>query len=317
LTGAEAEFPQHEEDFRALRTADLLSLIAAPLLARGKLIGILILGSSQCFLYGPADLHLAEELAQRAALAVENARLYSQAQRAIRTREDVLAVVSHDLKNPVSTIRLVTHLIGDSEHLSGEKLREFIGVITRSVSRMDLLISDLLDFAKIESGTFSIEKTIENVQRVFTPIIEDLRVMAEAKRQRLEVDLPPDLPFVALDIHRAGQLMSNLLKNAVKFTPEGGLIRVSAKHEDDCIVVCVADTGPGIRPEDLGKVFDQFWQAGETKQLGTGLGVSIAKGIVDAHGGKIWAESTLGRGSSFKFTLRVADLRTLDQSGAA
>ena len=115
-----------------------------------------------------------------------------------------------------------------------------------------------------------------------------------------------DLPAVAADGHRVGQVVSNLLSNAVKFTRQGGTIVVSARLRDNTIVVSVSDEGPGIRQEDLSKVFDRFWQARETRRLGSGLGLSIAKGIVDAHGGKIWVESVSGKGSTFFFTLPLA-----------
>jgi signal transduction histidine kinase len=121
------------------------------------------------------------------------------------------------------------------------------------------------------------------------------------------MDLPADIPQVAVDAHRIGQVISNLVGNAIKFTPEGGTISVSARKEGDEVIVRVADTGPGISQEQLVRVFDWFWQAQRSKQLGSGLGLSIAKGVVEAHGGRIWAQSQLGRGSSFSFSLPLAD----------
>src|SRR5262249_40291142 len=128
------------------------------------------------------------------------------------------------------------------------------------------------------------------------------------KRQTLEVNVPSSLPSVAIDAHRIGQVVSNLISNAIKFTPQEGTIRVAARQRDHKIVVSVADTGPGIPQEHLSKVFDRFWRTPGTKQKGSGLGLSIAKGIIEAHGGTIWAESQLGKGSSFFFTLPLADL---------
>src|SRR6185369_16510053 len=121
------------------------------------------------------------------------------------------------------------------------------------------------------------------------------------------------LPEVAADNHRVGQVVSNLLSNAIKFTRQGGKIVVSARQRHNTIVVSVSDEGPGIPRENLSKVFDRFWQAEETRRVGSGLGLSIAKGIVEAHGGKIWVESELGKGSSFSFTLPLA---TLDRQPA-
>src|SRR5262249_29766967 len=138
--------------------------------------------------------------------------------------------------------------------------------------------------------------------------IEGFRLLADEKRQALQMDLPVSLPDVAIDAHRIGQVISNLVGNAIKFTPEGGTVRVSARQQDNEIIVRVEDTGPGIPVEHLQKIFDWFWQAEGSKQMGTGLGLSIAKGIVEAHGGRIWAESHFGKGASFSFTLPLADV---------
>jgi signal transduction histidine kinase len=148
------------------------------------------------------------------------------------------------------------------------------------------------------------------------PVIDRMRTLAEAKRQTLEVDLPSNLPLVAVDAHRVGQVVSNLVGNAIKFTPQEGTIRVSARQRDHKIVVSVADTGPGIPEEHLLKIFDRFWRTPGTKQKGSGLGLSIAKGIVEAHGGTIWAESQSGKGSSFFFTVPLAS-DTTERTDAA
>jgi PAS domain S-box-containing protein len=300
-------FSENAEDLRALRAADFQSVVAVPLLAHGKLVGVIALvSSSPSRRYGPADIRMAEELALRAALTIENARLFGEARRAVKTRENVLAIVSHDLKNPLSTINLVAHLLRQSQRIDAKTLREFVDKIQRSVDRMQVLIDDLLDFSRIQTGTFAVEARPGSLSQAAMPVIDDIRVQAEDKRQILEVDLSANLPEVVVDIHRIGQVMANLLGNAVKFTPQGGTIRVSARQQADVVVVSVSDTGPGIPLDDLSKVFDWFWQAHGTKHVGSGLGLSIAKGIVEAHGGTIWAESKFGQGSSFSFTLPLA-----------
>jgi signal transduction histidine kinase len=168
---------------------------------------------------------------------------------------------------------------------------------------MQALISDLLDFAKIQSGSLTIDAHAGNVQRIAMPVLDSLRLLAEAKGQTLQTDLPADLPEVQVDSHRLGQVLSNLVGNAIKFTPERGTIRVTARRSGNELVMSVVDTGPGISREHLSKVFDWFWQADAGKQTGSGLGLSIAKSIVEAHGGRIWAESIPGNGTSFSFTL--------------
>jgi PAS domain S-box-containing protein len=307
-----------EEAARAFRAADLKSVIAAPLLAKGSLVGVItLISSSRSRAYGPPDVRLAEELAQRAALSIQNARLFAEAQRAIKTREEVLAIVSHDLKNPLSTIQLLVDLIRGSETIDLHEVHEFAGRVQRSVNQMDSLINDLLDFAKIQSGTFSVETSPDTLYDVFMPVIDGIRTQADARQQRLEVDLPSSLPDVSMDAKRIAQVISNLVRNAIKFTPQEGVIRISACQQDQQIVVSVTDTGPGIPEEYLPRIFDRFWQAPNAQHKGSGLGLSIAKGIVEAHGGTIWAESQLGKGSSFFFKLPLARIDKMRSDTAA
>jgi PAS domain S-box-containing protein len=299
---------QGDEHLQALRAADPKSFMATPFLIHGKLVGaIALLSSGSSRVYGPNDLHLAKELTYRAALAIENARLYREAQRAIKTREEVLAIVSHDLKNPLAAVALVAQLLARlSSQADLRLLPSFANQIQRSVDQMQKLIGDLLDFAKIQSGTFSVEKFREKTTDVILPVIEILKILAEEKRQYLEIEVPMSLPEIDCDSYRMGQVLSNLLGNAIKFTPEGGHVQLKATEEKDGILVSISDSGPGITPEQLPRVFERFWQAQGTKQFGSGLGLSIAKGIIEAHGAKIWAESEVGQGSRFYFTIPLA-----------
>jgi PAS domain S-box-containing protein len=301
-------FPANGRDIKTLRDAGFESVLSVPLLARSKLVGVItLISSSSSRAYGPADIRLALELAHRAAFSIENARLFAEAQRAVKTRENVLAIVSHDLMGPVTTIGLAAHLLHKFDRMDGAKIRHLAGTIQRGADRMHVLISDLLDLAKLQSGTFSIKRSAGNIYHVAGTVIDGLKLVAEAKRQTLEADLPPNLPTVAVDAQRIGQVLSNLVGNAIKFTPESGKITISAHQEGEQVVVSVADTGPGIPSEHLAKVFDWFWQAQGAKRTGSGLGLSIAKGIVEAHGGRIWAESEIGKGTSFSFTVSLAD----------
>jgi signal transduction histidine kinase len=297
-----------EDTLRAVRASDARSVIASPLLARGKLVGVLtFISSSASRLYRQVHVHIAEELAQRAALSIENARLFAETHRAVKTREDVLAVVSHDLRNPLTTIELVVHAFQDMEQIDVSVVREFANKVQRSTSEMKILISDLLDFARIQSGSFSITPSAHGLSEVVMSVVDRLRTLAEARQQILKVDLPSTLPRVAVDPNRIGQALSNLVRNAITFTRKQGTIQVAARQEYQHILVSVTDAGPGIPQEHLEKIFDRFWQVPGTKKKGSGLGLSIAKGIVEAHGGRIWAESRLGEGSSFFFTLPLAD----------
>jgi signal transduction histidine kinase len=304
-------FSREEADLRVIRAAGFQSVLAFPLLKDGRLVAAIVLIScSPSRIYGPADVHLAEELARRAALSIENARLFREAHRAIRNREDVLAIVSHDLRSPLNALALLAQVMRQSERMDAQQLVAGADKIRRGVDKMLLLISDLLDFSKIESGTFSVEPHAETLQNIILPVIDGMKPLAEARNQMIECQIEPNLPEVSADRHRVGQVLSNLLSNAIKFTRQGGRIAVSAQQREKAIMVSVSDEGPGIPRENLSKVFDRYWQAQESKRSGVGLGLSIAKGIVEAHGGKIWVNSEVGKGSSFSFTLPLAALDT-------
>jgi signal transduction histidine kinase len=289
---------------RALRTLSPESAIAVPLLARGNLLGVIVLVSSSRYrLYGPADVRLAEELARRAALSIDNAWLFGQAQQALAIRDEVLAIVSHDLRTPVVTIGVVAHLLRQGKRSNPGDLEGFADTMQRSVEEMHGLLDDLIDLARIQSGTFSLQTYGEPLDRVVGQVIDGMRVLAAAKHQTLDVDVSPQLPEVQIDAKRIGQVVSNLVSNAVTFTDHGGSIGVSARRNDDRVVVSITDTGPGIPPDRLARIFDRSFGTNGDRHEKDGLGLSIAKGIVEAHGGTIWAESQVGEGSSFQFTL--------------
>ncbi|MGZ3713315.1 MAG: PAS domain S-box protein, partial [Bdellovibrionota bacterium] len=232
---------------------------------------------------------------------LKNAQIAAQA--AAKTREDVLAIVSHDLKNPLAAIKLMADLLARMKNVEDSKVHDYARRVQGSVNQMQRLVDDLLDFGKIQAGTFSVEKIRENPVEVIMGVADGIRPLAEKRRLHFEIEVAPTLPDVACDAARISQVLSNLLGNAIKFTPEGGTVRLLATETNDGVLISVSDTGPGIPAEQLPKVFDRFWQARETRHLGSGLGLSIAKGIVEAHGAKIWAESQIGKGSCFSFTL--------------
>jgi PAS domain S-box-containing protein len=297
-------FSRDESNLQVIRAAGFRSAIAVPLLKDERLVAAIVLIScSASRIYGPVDLRLAEELARRAALSIDNARLFVEAQRAIRTREDVLAIVSHDLKNPLTAIELAVSGLRGIERIDANQAKAFLDKVQRAADQMKILIGDLLDFARIQGGTFSVVISAVRLGHAVMPVVDRMRALAEAGRQTLEVDVPSSLPPVAIDSHRIGQVVANLVGNAIKFTPQEGTVKVSARQRDHQIVVSVEDTGLGIPQEHLSKIFERFWRTPGTTQTGSGLGLSIAKGIVEAHGGTIWAESQMGRGSSFFFTV--------------
>ncbi|WP_409478588.1 ATP-binding protein [Pseudobdellovibrio sp. HCB154] len=306
-----------EVQLQTLKHLHFNSLLSVPMMAHNKFIGTLVLVStSPERQYHDNDLRLAEELASRAALSIENSHLYNQAKNAIATREDILAVVSHDLKNPLTAIKLIGQTLQLLEAPDKATCDRLAAKIESSARQMQVLIGDLLDFAKIESGTFAVAQKSERLLDAVRETVESMQVQAEAKQQSLINNLSKDLPRVNIDLPRIAQVVSNLVGNALKFTPAGGRISISAKPRKFDVLVSVSDTGTGIPAENLAKIFDRFWQAEATKNKGSGLGLSIAKGIVQAHGGKIWAESQVGVGTTIHFTLPLATKASIESDNA-
>jgi signal transduction histidine kinase len=287
------------------------SLIAVPLVARGHTVGaLLFLGSATRRRYGPDDLALAQELARQTALAVDNARLYHSAQQATRARDDVLAIVSHDLRNPIHAIYMAASFLldvlpEDAGDAGAALSRKQAAVIRRSAQRANALIGDLLDVTRIEAGRLMVTTTAVDAADLVTDAVHDAAPLAQDRAQRLLTLCADPLPRVRADRGRIAQLFGNLIGNAIKFTPVGGEVTVRARAEGALVHFAVTDSGPGIPADHLPHLFDRYWQARETAELGTGLGLFIARGIAEAHGGTMWAESQLGAGATFHFTLPV------------
>ncbi|MCA9738671.1 MAG: PAS domain-containing sensor histidine kinase [Gemmatimonadota bacterium] len=220
---------------------------------------------------------------------------------AVRARDEIVGVVSHDLRNPVGTIYIAADLLLEVP-LPEDKRREQLVVIKRQAKHMEELIRDLLDISRIETGTLPVHPTPSPVGPMMEDALAQARSLASQKGIVIEQHVEGVLPHVNADRNRVLQVFSNLLGNAIKFTPEGGRIRIRSATGDGEVVFEVADTGVGIPPEQIDRIFDRFWQLSEGHG-GAGLGLSIAKGIVEAHQGRIWVESTPGEGTRFLFTL--------------
>ena len=279
-----------------------------PLLARGQLLGVIGLYREKGA-YDNNDLFLAEELARRAALAMDNARLYDLVHAGIRARDDMIGIVSHDLRNPVNAVKMLTGVMLDRQGLEplSTEMGNYASVIRQAAEQMDELIQDLLDVTRVEAGRLAVTLKNENTEEMLSDILRTLAPVAAEKQIALRLNAPDDLPHVLADRDRFSQAVSNLVGNAVKFSQPGGEITVRVAVLDKELLFSVSDKGNGMTPEQLSHAFDRFWQSSRTDRQGAGLGLAITKGIVDAHGGRIWAESSPGAGSTFYFTLPAAD----------
>lgn len=280
------------------------SLLILPLHSLGETRGALTMIRTREGAFDADERVLAEKYAMSAATALGNARLYDSAQRANRARDEVLGIVSHDLRNPISAIAMCARVLKENPPSDSEARAELLDTIQESTDWVNRLIADLLDVANIEQERLSLETRPQEPSQLALQALHMFEVEARQHGITLEARLPTNLPLVAADGARVVQVLGNLLRNAIKFTPREGSVVMAVEPQGAGVVYSVADTGPGIDPEHQTRVFDRYWQSSRgARARGTGLGLSIAKGIVEAHGGRIWLESQLGKGSRFAFTI--------------
>ena len=257
----------------------------------------------------PHEIEAASEL-RRLSLEADLAHQLARAERAVQARDDLLAVVSHDLRTPVSVVAMqaaiMRRLLESHPAEGAERLLGSVDTVQRSAERMATLLNDLLDSAKIEAGRFDVRPEPRRAGELLDDAAVLLSAVAGAKNIRLVVSASGG-GRVRADAERLFQVLSNLLSNAIRFTPEGGRIELRARPAaaNECLFT-VQDSGSGMGPEQLAHVFDRYWQGRVQQRAGAGLGLYICKGIVEAHGGRIWAESAPGQGSAFHFTLPAA-----------
>jgi PAS domain S-box-containing protein len=302
--GAELEALDLALEPGSARRMGVHAYMVVPVAVHDRVLAVLTLGIVQRGRrYGPMDLLLAKEVAQRGALALENARLYQTAQRALAAREEVLGVVSHDLRNPLHTIVTTAIYLSEMTRERREETRRWLDVIGRAAQQMDSLIGDLLDVSSMEAGRFEVVLAERDLAALLGECCEQFRPLCQAQELELRCEIPGSLPPVCLDERQLQRVLGNLLGNAIKFSRKGGSIRLRAEEAPGEVRVGVADHGPGIPPELRARVFDRFWKADNRDRRGAGLGLAIARGIVEAHGGRIWVESKPGAGSTFWFAL--------------
>ncbi len=309
------ETSRDEEHLRILRELGLESAMIVPMEAHGQIVGsITFIAAESGRSFGEDDLEFAEDLAARAALAVDNARLYKESQEASQARDDLIAIVSHDLRSPLNAVLSGASLLMDIP-LPEEKRQEQYGAIKRAAQRMERLTRDLLDITRIEAGHLKIEPVPADLRSVIEEALDAATFAAGKAGISVSAEIQDQLPPGLVDRARILQVLDNLVSNAIRHTPEGGRITVAAEASDDTVQVRVADTGSGIPDELRDHIFDRYYQAESSDHGGAGLGLPIAKGIIDAHRGKIWLETAVGKGTTFFFTLPVAARR--DENGGA
>jgi len=295
------------------------ALYGVPLVHQGSVLGVMLMGTRSAFEFTEEERLLLRAMANRATSALfqgqlradrnraqsDRKRLVFETNRAIRAREDLLSIVSHDLRNPLSAIILTTTQIARSAaaRKPGSRMRKRTDGIRRAAAQMARLVDDLDDLSKIEAGKLLfVAKEPRDGRELVRQSVDTFGPLARARKLSLKMDLGRDPCRLWCDGDRIQQSLSNLIGNAVKFTREGGKITARNRRVGDQIVFSVQDTGTGIPADQLAHVFKPYWQAEPTRK-GLGLGLSVAKAIVDAHGGRIWVESAVGQGSTFSFAL--------------
>jgi PAS domain S-box-containing protein len=300
-----------------LRELGLKSYMGAPLVARGRVLGVVtFIAAESGRRYEAADLRLAEDLAHRAAVAIENARLYQASREADRRKDEFLALLGHELRNPLAPIRNALHIMKmpEADDAVTGRARE---IMERQVEHMARLVDDLLDVSRIMRGKVELRREPVELAAVVARAVETARPVIDAEGHELTVAVPPEPLWVDGDPVRLAQVVSNLLHNAAKYTEPGGQIRLSAAREGETTVLRVSDTGVGIAPEQLPRLFDMFFQAERRtrqSQGGLGIGLSLVKGLVELHGGSAEAHSD-GPGQGSEFIVRLPLLARDEKQG--
>ncbi len=296
------------------------SALVVPLIADQQVLGTLaVLDKPGGF--GEADEHFLTLFAGSAAIALSNAILHERTLELDRLKSEFVAVVSHEIRTPLTVIKGVLELLADDRHWQlEEKQAQLVDMATANAERLLRLINDILDFSKLQSANLPMTFAAGHLPPVARTAAANLAPLVGERGVELVLELPEDLPLVIMDEHRIGQVVTNLLSNAIKFSPPGAPVTVAARADDREIVIEVRDQGEGIAAQDMPRLFRKFSQldSSSTRRVGgTGLGLAICKGIVESHGGRVWVESELGKGSVFCFALPLSGPRLGAAEGPA
>ena len=291
------------------------ALLVVPLLARDHVVGALVVRRKAPGAFPQDTVDLLKTFAAQSVLAIQNAHLFTeideksrQLEIASQHKSQFLANMSHELRTPLNAILGYTELILDNIYgETPDKMREVLDRLHANGKHLLGLINDVLDLSKIEAGELTLDLADYSLKEVVQTVFTAVESLATGKKLALTIDVAPNLPRGHGDERRLVQVLLNLVGNAIKFTDKGE-VAIKATMSDGSFTVAVRDTGPGIAPSDQDKIFEEFQQADNAatkRKGGTGLGLSIAKRIIGMHGGRIWVESDVGKGSTFAFTIPV------------
>ncbi len=296
-------------------------LLVVPLLTTERCYGALAILGAEAQAFSAEDRAALLLFAAQASIAVANAQVYENTRELDRLKSEFVAVVSHEVRTPLTSIKGALELLSDERffHLN-DRQRELFRICSSNIDRLVTLISSILDFSKLEANRLTITVLPTQIHDVLEDVARHMEPAATPRQQTVRVVSQDDLPLVAADAFRVGQVLTNLVSNALKFSPEGSDVVIESFELPDALQISVRDTGPGIATQDLPKLFHRFSQLDNHPNRrvgGTGLGLVICKGIIEQHGGHIWVESAPGKGSTFAFTLPLAEIREMPGELAA
>lgn len=305
----------------ALPEFDGQPMVVVPLVTPERCYGALAVLAGDGRPFSTEDRAALVMFGSQASIAIANAQVYEKTRELDRLKSEFVAVVSHEVRTPLTSIKGSLELLSDERffHLN-DRQRELFGICAANVERLVTLISGILDFSKLEANRLTLDVVPTQIFGALHDVAVHLEPLATARRQTVRVQSHAGLPQVAADAYRVGQVLTNLVGNALKFSPEGTEVVIETFELPDAVQISVRDQGPGIDPRDHAKLFQRFTQldSRSTRRVGgTGLGLVICKGIVEQHGGRIWVESAPGKGSTFAFTLPLAEVEERPQEWAA
>jgi signal transduction histidine kinase len=311
VAGAPSRWPVADAAGRQDARRTMGSRVLVPLILDEKPLGLLTVTYSRPRQPSEEDLVFLQGLGQEAALAIRNARLYEREREQVARLEALdelqdafVSAVSHELRTPLTCIKTSVDLLHATSGCLADEQGELVRTMEHHVARLEGLVADLLDVTRLEAGQVTLSTQPTDVTEIVRRVVNALHPLTARKDQTIELELPTSLVLVEADRRRIEQVLTNILSNAIKFTPKGGRIAISLLDRPDAVEVQVTDDGPGISESDAEHLFERFYTGAERRGLaGVGLGLYIARQMVELHGGRIWVESKPGQGSRFLFTL--------------